>query len=111
MGELVSMVGSAVVLASLARVLLVYVVARVRLTDIVGWIAGSGFALVTWNNLAAGMGGWAVAGLGMTLIAAGVLTGRSVRRMREDPEHEFVGIFLLGKPPHGIKNWLGYQRN
>jgi hypothetical protein len=99
----------AVLMAMLVRLFLVLGLARIRLTDIVGYVGGSCglFTLVVSSPEIFGEGAWAV-------LTAGVVGGvgwaaRTIRARSRDPEHVLVGVFYVGKVPPATVNWIGFK--
>ncbi|MFN3866101.1 MAG: hypothetical protein ACK4MD_05230 [Demequina sp.] len=98
--------GAALLIALTLRVLVIYVVARIRLTDMIGYVtAAAGLltvAVYAWDRF----GTTGVAACVGGVVIAVMWTSATVRARKRDPDHELLGVFLIGKPPHAVSNWV-----
>ncbi|WP_062076876.1 hypothetical protein [Demequina globuliformis] len=107
--EVLSIAGYAIVLALAVRLFLVAAIAGLRLTDVIGYIVAAAWVVVlgglAWE-LGTGPGVVAIA----TAAFGGTLWALHTRRRRaRDPEAVFLGVFLVGKVPAGVRNWIGFE--
>jgi hypothetical protein len=107
--DLVRGAGIAMLMAMLVRLFLIFGLARVRLTDIFGYVGGfCGLLTVVFYIFDEfGEGAWVV-------LVAGVMGGaawtvRSIRARARDPEHVLVGVFYFGKVPPATENWISLK--
>jgi hypothetical protein len=109
LSDLVSGACVAVLMAMLVRLFLVLALARIRLTDIVGYVGGSCglFTVVVSSPDLFGREAWVVLTAG---VVGGVgWTARSIRARARDPEHVLVGVFFVGQVPPATENWIGLK--
>ncbi|MGW8564773.1 hypothetical protein [Isoptericola sp. NPDC055881] len=108
----VGALGEAFLLAFLIRGFAMWVVARIRLTDVVGYVTAACGVLVVVTYVFDTYQSDLLSG---TLVALGVAGGlwwtiQSKRARERDPDHVLLGMYIIRRQqPSGTRNWLSFS--
>ncbi|MDR3070965.1 MAG: hypothetical protein LBU38_08200 [Propionibacteriaceae bacterium] len=103
--EMLGAAGSIMAITCASALILTYVLGRLQLTDWLGYLI-SGFTILGCCSSLVKTSIWvAVLGTLVGVVLAFLWALFTVRAYRKNPDLEFSGFFVVGKPPKRVRGW------